>query len=180
MNNHSRFIVVLALALVVFLSACGPQPTPVPTVTITPDPCAPDNINAEVQKVHRYMREFDDAANLASSRPRDQLAQSIADLQRIRRDAEDEVIPYCLGTLKTYEISHMNAVINTLMAFMTGADQKVVDQGIAVARQQHDQYLIELARLLGVTVEAATVVPLETASPPPVGTGTPATPTPKK
>ena len=197
MKKHSQLIVGLALTLVVFLSACG---TNVPTAnstqnpvvndtpnsavsdtpavqsvpaTNTPDPCAPENIEAEVQKVHKFMREFDDASSLAASRPREELANAISDLQRIRREAEDQFIPPCVGDLKTYQISHMNSVINTLIAFMGGSDQQVVDQGIALARQQHDQYTLELARLLGLTIEAATVVPVETATP-----ATPPPPTP--
>ena len=170
----------LILALSFVLAACGnAAPTPITeyivvtatlppstvtstvtntvtnTVVSTPDPCAPENIKASVQEVHKFMREFDDASTLAASRPREELADSIANLQRIRRDAEDQSTPGCLGTLKTYEVSHMNSVINTLIAFMGGADQKSVDQGIAVARQQHDQYTLELARLLGITMVPA-------------------------
>lgn len=138
-----------------------------PAATNTPDPCAPENIEAEVQKVHAYMREFDDASTLAASRPRQELAASIADLQRIRRNAEDQVTPPCLVTLKTHQVSHMNTVINTLVAFLGGADQAAVDQGIALARGQHDQYTLELARLLGITVEPAPsiIVPTQTPSP---------------
>jgi hypothetical protein len=172
----------LLVALATILSACAPVPatqnatlepqviiitaTP-PPATNTPDPCASENIEAEVQKVHAYMREFDDASTLAASRPRQELATSIADLQRIRREAEDQVTPSCLAALKTRQISHMNTVINTLVAFMGGADQASVDQGIALARDQHDQYTLELARLLGLTVEPASsiIVPTQTPSP---------------
>jgi hypothetical protein len=101
------------------------------------------------------MREFDDASMLAASVQRDQLSTAIANLQRIRRDAEDLKIPPCLKTLKSYQITHMNTVINTLIAFLGGTDQKAVNQGIAQARQQHDQYTLELARLLGITVVPA-------------------------
>jgi hypothetical protein len=137
MKKHSQITVAIALALAVLLSACGSSANSTPasspaatdtavsipttvssTITNTPDPCAPGNIEAEVQKVHKYMREFDDASSLAASRPREQLADAIAQLQSIRREAEDQVIPYCLGDLKTYQISHMNSVINTLIAFM--------------------------------------------------------------
>jgi len=172
----------LLISLAILLTACGTTPppatnnppdiqivvvtaTPLP-VTNTPDLCAPENIEAEIQKIHAYMREFDDASTLAASRPREELAASIADLQRIRREAEDQPTPSCLATLKTYQISHMNSVINTLVAFMGGADQATVDQGIAFARNQHDQYTLELARLLGLTVEPASIVtPGQTPSP---------------
>ena len=118
-------------------------------------------------KVQKIMREFDDAATLAVNLPQEGLADAIADLQRIRRDAEEQVIPPCLGDLKTYQVSHMNTVINTLLAFMRGADQQLVDQGIALARQQHDQYLIELARVLGLTIEPANAAPTATETPTP-------------
>jgi len=133
---------------------------------LTPDACSPGRIEDEVQKVHKHMREFDDASILASSTPREQLSGSIADLQRIRREAEDETIPACLTDLRTYQVEHMNSVINTLIAFRGGADQKSLDQGIGLARQQHDQYTLELARLLGLTVVAATPPPSATAETP--------------
>ena len=175
-KNRHRLKPVLLAALAILLTACGTTPPPVETtppapqiivvtatprpVTNTPDPCASENIEMEVQKIHAYMREFDDASTLAASRPREDLAASIADLQRIRREAEDQPTPSCLATLKTHQVSHMNSVINTLVAFMGGADQATVDQGIALARGQHDQYTLELARLLGITVEpAASVIP---------------------
>ena len=161
-------ILAFILFLATLLTACGATPTPetqyivvtetspaVISATNTPDPCAPENIEAEVQQVHRHMREFDDASSLAASRPREQLADAIAGLQKIRRQAEDQPTPTCLADLKTFQISHMNAVINTLIAFMSGTDQQTVDQGIAQARELHDQYTIELARVLGLTVEPA-------------------------
>lgn len=174
-------VFLLALSL---LSACitppaaaTPPPSPQieyiiitatpPPATSTPDPCATENIETEVQKIHAYMREFDDASTLAASRPRQELAASIADLQRIRRAAEDQPTPSCLATLKLYQVSHMNTVINTLIAFMGGANQATVDQGIALARDQHDRYTLELARLLGVTIEPASTIiaPSQTPNP---------------
>jgi hypothetical protein len=136
----------------------------------TPDPCSTGQIEASVQKVHRHMREFDDASVLASKLPRDQVPVSVADLQKIRREAEDEEIPACLTNLKKYQVDHMNTVINTLLSFIGGSDTKTLEQGIAVARQQHDQYTLELARLLGLTVVPATPAVTGTA---PTGTATP-------
>ena len=185
MKKQHLFIISI-FVLTIVLAGCGKTPaTPTPlaseatsttesqqpvdsnsTATITPDACSPGQIEAEVQKVHKHMREFDDASILASSTPRDQLSGSIADLQRVRREAEDETIPACLTDLKAYQVQHMNTVINTLIAFMGGADQQSLDQGIGLARQQHDQYTLELARLLGLTVVAATPPPSATAETP--------------
>src|SRR6266508_5608315 len=174
MNKDLLRIILSTLLLTLVLTGCGSTPSSPtvvvpaatetnelvsPTISTTPDPCSPGQIEAEVQKVHSHMREFDDASILASNMPREQLSTSIADLQRIRREAEDELVPACLTDLKTYQVQHMNSVINTLIAFMGGADQQSLDQGIALARQQHDQYTLELARLLGLTVVPATPPP---------------------
>lgn len=169
--------IIATLILTVALASCGnppatptmpeTEPEPTPTVSVsspassTPDPCSLPQLETEVQEVHRHMREFDDASILASNMPREQLSDSIADLQRIRREAEDEQIPTCLTNLKAHQVQHMNSVISTLIAFMGGTDQESLDQGISLARQQHDDYTLELARVLGLTI-----VPADTASAP--------------
>jgi hypothetical protein len=127
------------------------------------------------------MREFDDASRLATFIPQTQLGDSIADLQRIRRAAEDEKVPGCLTNLQGYQIAHMNAVIDTLLLFMRSStplnfdcvevqpntEEEVACKSIAFAQEQHDQYLVELARLLGLTVVPATpaAAPSETTTP---------------
>jgi len=184
MKKIILFILPSVLILTMLMAGCGgtqqpptsiateepamPTPTGTIAITTTPDLCASDNIQAEVDKVHRHMREFDDASRLASAMPRDQLGSSIADLQRIRREAEDEVVPACLGNLRSYQIQHMNSVIDTLLAFVRGnSDQAVLNQAIALAGQQHDQYILELARLLGLTPVAGTAVVVPSATPTP-------------
>lgn len=155
---------------------------PVSTLaSTTPDPCLSPLIEETAQQVQRHMREFDDASTLASNVPQSQLSDSIADLQRIRREADDEPIPPCLTNLKNYQISHMNSVIETLLAFMRATDARAIDcvdiasnteeeavcQNIANARQQHDQYLVELARILGMTVMPASPAAGPTLTPTP-------------
>ena len=201
----TKELLPFALAMLVFaiiLSGCGanvpatsteavvstaassqePVSTESASASTTADLCVSPQIEAEAQKVHKHMREFDDASTLASSVPQAQLNVSIADLQRIRREAEDEVVPPCLADLKSYQISHMNSVINTLLAFIRTQDPLAIDcaeiqanteeeavcQNIALARQLHDQYLVELARILGLTVMPATPgapIPSETSTP---------------
>jgi hypothetical protein len=190
MKKELLRIIPSILILTIVLTGCGSNPTPpttptqelfvLPTVSTTPDPCSTEQIEEEVQKVHSHMREFDDASTLASSLPREQVSASIADLQRIRREAEDEKIPGCLTDLKKYQVEHMNSVINTLLAFMRANDVQAIDcvniesnnevvicQNIALARQQHDQYVLELARLLGLTIVPATVAPTPSETPTP-------------
>lgn len=172
-----KIIFLILLIVAVVISACGapeltvtasPEATntaqatepPPPTSTAESDPCAPENIQAEVEKVHKFMREFDDASLLASNTPIEQLNPSIADLQRIRRNTEDQAVPSCLTPLKQYQLAHMNTVINTMLYMLsfqgTAEETEILNQGIALARQQHDQYVLELANMLGLTVVAAT------------------------
>jgi hypothetical protein len=180
MKKQIRFAVLLALLLTLIISACGKTPVPTPQVIVedptsippatnTPDPCAPENIETEVQKIHKLMREFDDGSTLAASVPTEQLTPVISNLQSIRRDAEDLPTPPCLVTLKTYEVNHMNIVIGTLInliGYANGTISKdVIDQGIALARQEHDNYTIELARVLGLTPVVATEAPTQTPTP---------------
>ena len=185
--KKSLFCCTLLLLLAIILAGCGTPPAAAvteteavaiststvsesPAISATPDPCVSPQIEEIAQKVQRHMREFDDASTLASSVPQAQLSDSISDLQRIRREADDEQVPACLNDLKTYQINHMNAVIGTLLAFMRASDaasfdcadvvsnseEEVVCQNIAFARQQHDQYIVELARVLKLPVVSAT------------------------
>jgi hypothetical protein len=153
------------------ISACANQQPPAQSLpTATADPCLPENLPVTVQKINDLMREFDDASLLASNLPAQQLAEVISNMQRIRRSAEDLQIPGCLTTLKSYQLNHMNIMIQTLLAFVGGrANQETLTSGLANARQEHDRYSLELVRLLGITPVSITSTPPlvnETAMPP--------------
>jgi len=184
MKKPILLIIATAMLLTMFLSACGSSVTPeaaitatdtataVPTITITPTPdlCAPENIRAEVDKIHRYFREFEDAARLAEHKPQAQVSEDIANLQKIRRDAADELVPDCLAKLKSYQIQYMNLAIDALLTFMSATDQQALDQSLAIAaeaREQYAQYTLELARILGIPIVTATAAasPSETPTP---------------
>lgn len=166
MKKYHPILILIVLTASLLFSACGqiiapnPEPspapslTPVPTATITstPDPCSTENIKTGIQSVHHLMREFDDAAALSANTSRELLKPTIEELQRIRRDSEDQIVPECLRSLKELQLVHMNTFIQTLIAFIGGADQTVVNQGIGLSRQLHDQYMIEMARLQGVVI----------------------------
>lgn len=156
----------LIISLVIFsslFSACGTPPAVVPTntsrvyteapalPTSTPDPCAPDNLEASIKAVNDLMREFDDSSQLASNLSKEQVPGSISEMQRIRRAAEDQTVPACLVTLKKYQVAHMNSVIDTMLAFVGGADSNTLNTGLAQARKEHDLYTLEIIKLLGIT-----------------------------
>lgn len=149
--------IFLFISLLSLLTACGGSaPTEAAQLTSTPDPCSQENLPAEVDKVNKLTREFDDYAALASNTPQSQLVEVIPDLQRVLRDAEDQKVPACLADLKNLQISHMTIVVQTLMAFMGNSDVELVNTGIAEARGLHAQYDIELARLLGIPLTTPT------------------------
>lgn len=153
--------------LLFFLSACGGQlpataetePVTIPAISPDEDPCSPQNLPATVQPVNDLMREFEDASQLASKLAAPQLPEVVSNLQRIRREAEDVKIPACLFTLKTHQLNHMNLMIQALLAFVGGADQSVLTDGLERARTEHDLYSLEIVRLLGITLAPITATP---------------------
>ncbi len=126
-KNAFLIVVIIVLSLILVLSlfwgAGGIPKTASPTATIfvptntalptfTPDPCSPENIPAQVARVHLLMREFDDTSLLAQTT----LLQAstvglVQDLQRVKRTAEDQVVPSCIADLKRYELIYMNSMI---------------------------------------------------------------------
>jgi hypothetical protein len=142
-------------------SACGNPSIPTESGTIVAttsgdDPCSTENLPTTVQEINDLMREFDDASQLAANLPTEQLSDVISNLQRIRRAAEDLQIPPCLGTLKTHQLNHMNLMIQTLIAFVGGADQESLRNGLEMAREEYDLYSLEMVRLLGITLAPVT------------------------
>lgn len=189
MFRKTRLTAIL-IFIILLINACDSQPvapvpaTVVPTIAAvqiaateiasTIDPCQPPYSMQLAQRVHGYMREFDDASTLAASLTLDRVPDAIAELQRIRRAAEDEPIPACLGSLKDKEVAHMNMVINTFLGMLNGATAEDLQNGISAARALHDEYTIELAGILGATIVAP---PTPAATQPPavltaVNTGT--------
>lgn len=168
-----RVIPITLVLAVLTLSACTSQgtplaapPAPLSTPTVKPNPCAPENLKGTAAALNRFMQRFDDESALAANVPRSQLATHIAALQSIRREAQNESAPDCVSTLKQLQLAHMDTVINTMLSFMSRGDQGAVAQGIGAGRQQHDQYVLELARLLGITAIPVTPPPTRTAGPP--------------
>lgn len=161
-----------------------PRDTGIPTTTATPDVCAPANVQPVALEFNGFAREFDDYRAIAENTPSQDLAEPIANLQRIRREAEDFEIPICLVSLRELQLSYMNTFIDaliTLYSFNTDSQQLTqqqynelftqmsvtVNQQISLAFQYYDQYLDEMARIMGVTRVPSPTVAASTETPAP-------------
>lgn len=162
-----KYPLFLVLVLALGVSSCGQAATAVavepeivaatevmsiPTASPTIDPCVEPYLQVLVKNVNDHMREFDDASTLAASLTADKLPPAIADLQRIRRAAQDERVPSCLGQLKDLQVGHMNTVIDTLLGLLNGGKPEDLQKGIDDARMFHDEYTRQLATLLGLKI----------------------------
>src|SRR5687767_13721428 len=96
------------------------------------------------------MVESDGIAKQDASVSHQKVAELVSEMQRIRREAEDHQTPTRLSTLKVHQITHMNTVIDTLIAFIGGAQAETLNEGISRAGHEHDLYTLEVARLLGI------------------------------
>ena len=139
----------------------------------TPDPCTLPNLSAQVQGLNALTRKFDDAAAIARNSKQDQLAPDIATLQNVRREAEQQPVPPCLSRLKDVQLVYMNTFIQTLLGFQSGTGPDQVTQGIAVAGQLHDQYMIAMMSVLG---QPAASLPKTAPNAPPADAATPSVP----
>jgi len=161
-------IFVLSLNACANQSIASAQPSatmePALIPTFTPDPCSAENLSTSIKEVNDLMQEFDDIAKLAASVAREKVPELVSEMQRIRREAEDHETPVCLATLKVHQITHMNTVIDTLIAFIGGAQAEALNEGISRAGHEHDLYTLEVARLLGIP-QAPTLGPSATANP---------------
>ena len=161
-----RWVLILAAVVpillvvgIVLLAGRTGEPEPAPssptrTRTALPDgataePCAVELVRPEVERMDALMVEFYDASALASQTPAEQLIFVIPSLQEIRRRADAIKVSACVEQLKSFQIAHMNMVINTMLAFMNKSDPEMLVEGIIQARLLNEEYRKEKARLLG-------------------------------
>lgn len=130
------------LFLLVFIPACASAPSEsviqtaiaqtqaaVPPVTLTPaptteptpapSPCISEATHAQLSDI---LARFDDAVTLADSTPRIQLAEVIAEMQAIRREAGSLEVSECLGAIYPTLVTSMDAIIEGFTAFMAQKD----------------------------------------------------------
>jgi hypothetical protein len=154
-----------------------PRNTSTPSVTATLNVCSPENVQPVALQFNTFAREFDDYRVLAENTPSQDLGPSITELQRIRRNAEDFELPICLATLWQLQIAYMNTFIDALVTLYSintnetltqdqlAAVFATVNQQVAAAGQLQEQYLDELARVMGVTRVPSPTVPSGTETP---------------
>jgi hypothetical protein len=65
-----------------------------------------------------------------------------------------------LKSLKEFQLAHMNTLIQAMLSFMGGNEQEIVGQGILLSRQLHNQYMLELSKLMGATAVAIPTNPI--------------------
>jgi hypothetical protein len=129
-RNLPMILIVAVLSLILVLSLVfsaasfalrQPTSTPEPTIislptntpapTNTPDACSPEGIPQQVERLHALTREFDDTFGLAQTLRIDETVSLVQDMQRTKRNAEDQNVPACLAKLKEYQLLYMNAGI---------------------------------------------------------------------
>lgn len=127
------------------------EPTPTEVLveaTPTPDPCAPENLLEEVEKVQDLVNKFQDLAYLANFTPQTELIVPIMEMQTVRRELQKLDVPACEETIKTAALNYMNATINYLAFFMGGETQENVDAGIQNSQALWETVLAEFNNLL--------------------------------
>jgi hypothetical protein len=132
-------------------STLTPTPTETEVPTSTPNPCLPENLSAAVKEVDDLQAQFDHLSSLSANVPREQVPDKITEMRSILQTATDQDTPPCLQVLKDHQLKHMNLVIDTLVAFVDGADTQTLNDKIKRAGEEYSQYTLELTRLLGAT-----------------------------
>ncbi|MBI9048986.1 MAG: hypothetical protein JEZ00_06195 [Anaerolineaceae bacterium] len=128
-------------------------------VAPTENLCTGDSKITETRRLNRYMIRFDDISVLAQATPREQLAEIILEMQRIRQDAAFEEVQPCFSNLQSTQVNFMNGVIITMTNFLSGVSATILEERINETRELRTQYDAELASLLGMTYITSTPAP---------------------
>jgi hypothetical protein len=169
MNKHiamkwiSAFVFLIMMATL-FAGCAGEQVSDaagseVDDIVPTIDLCVGDAKIEEARRLNRFMIRFDDISVLAQATPREQLAQIILEMQKIRQEAAFEEVQPCFTNLQSKQVNFMNGVIITMTNFLSGATAETLEAKINETRELRVQYDAELAALLGMTYVTTTPAP---------------------
>lgn len=137
----------------------APTNSPFPTGTL--NACSSANIPSQVEQLHAITREFDDTFGLAQTLRLEDAVPLVQDMQRIKRNAEDQIVPACLAKLKEYQLLYMNSGIEvfTTVYSLTSSNPNINQNTLnSVTVPLFEQvlgaaklYLDEQAKLMGWT-----------------------------
>ena len=111
-------------------------PEPAPTQTSTPDPCGPDNVMLEVEKVQALVNSFQDTAYIANNTDVNLLIHPILRLQEMQKELRELEVPDCLVPLKNRSIEYTVSVVNYLLLFMNLQDPAAVELTTAIQNSE--------------------------------------------
>jgi hypothetical protein len=154
--NRNKIFLIILIALALFLIGCNvkpedSQPEPIDQDPISGDLCAPDNVATSAAPILELMTKFDDGSDLAANTPLEQLTGPIADLQAVRRDAENLAVPECLLPLKLAQVDYMNSVIDTMLMFLSMEQEEVIMVGIEITDELRAFYEDLVIEIIGET-----------------------------
>ena len=125
MKRKIIFIILTALlisscSIIERITALEPTPTEVVIeATPPPDPCAPENLLEEAEKVQDLVNKFQDLAYLSNFIPHNELTLPLMEMQAVRRELQKLDVPNCEAAIKTASLNYMNVTINYLAFFMS-------------------------------------------------------------
>jgi hypothetical protein len=98
------------------------------------------------------MRQSDNQVQLAAGLVRAELNLVVPPMQQIRRNTEDKAVGACLEELKRLQLQYMDRVLEVVQpASGEVPDVATREVGLKEASQYHDQFTLEISRLLGTT-----------------------------
>ena len=143
-NMKNKRIIILIAITAMLANACAliapAQPTqtpePAPTPTATPDPCGPDNVMLEVEKIQALVNSFQDTAYIANNTDVNLLIHPILRLQEMQKELRELAVPDCLVPLKNRSIEYTVSVVNYLLLFMNLQDPAAVELTTAIQNSE--------------------------------------------
>ena len=141
--KNKRIIILIAITAML-ANACAliapAQPTqtpePAPTPTATPDPCGPDNVMLEVEKIQALVNSFQGTAYIANNTDVNLLIHPILRLQEMQKELRELEVPDCLLALKDKSIDYTVSVVNYLLLFMNLQDPAAVELTTAIQNSE--------------------------------------------
>jgi hypothetical protein len=138
--QQSRTGIVFSVVLLVAIAAAGAW-------YYFYGPCGINRLQASSKAISSLLTRFSDELQVANSTPRMSLAGPVSNLQQIKRETDDLVVPACLDMAKGYAVGSMVDGINGFIAFMGQEDNSVVTSHLNSATSQAQYFQDELVRV---------------------------------